>query len=125
MMRIPKCQTSTRNGVMSRMPTRSKTGLQSVEIPTMQKAFNALQKYQCKAYHKFRHFTSLCYQKKQAPYKSKKPKVHQTQAGAVYAKESTRCGQSEDYSSSDESFCLQMKVQQTKLIFREYPGQPT
>ena len=34
-------------------------------------------KYQCKAYHKVGHFTSLCYQKKEVPYNSKKPKVHQ------------------------------------------------
>ena len=35
------------------------------------------QKFQCKDCHKFGHFTSLCYQKKQAPFKSRKPKVHQ------------------------------------------------
>ena len=51
-------------------------------------------KFQCKACHKFGHFTSLCYQKKQASSKSRKPKVHQLHAGAVYAKESARCGQS-------------------------------
>ena len=45
-------------------------------------------RFQCKACHKFRHLTSLCYQKKQAPFKSRKPKVHQLQAGVVYAKES-------------------------------------
>ena len=31
-------------------------------------------KYQCKACHKFGHFTSMCYQKKQAPSKHRKPK---------------------------------------------------
>ena len=67
-------------------------------------------KCQCKACHKFGHFTSLCYQK-QVPYKYRKPKAHQLQAGAVYAKENTRCSLSEDYSSSDDSFCLQIKVQ--------------
>ena len=50
--------------------------------------------FQCKACHKFGHFTSLCYQKKQAPFKSRKPKVHQLQAGAVYAKDSAICSQS-------------------------------
>ena len=34
-------------------------------------------KFQCKACHKFRHLTSLCYQKKQAPFKSEKPKAYQ------------------------------------------------
>ena len=42
-------------------------------------------KFQCKACHKFGHFTNLCYQKKQAPFKSRKPKAHQLHAGAVYA----------------------------------------
>ena len=41
-------------------------------------------KFQCKACHKFGHFTSLCYQKKQVPFKSKKPKAHQLQARAIY-----------------------------------------
>ena len=65
-------------------------------------------KFQCKACHKFGHFTSLCYQKKQAPFKLRKLKAHQLQAGAVYAKESAICSQSEDYSSSKYSFCLQL-----------------
>ena len=43
-MRILKCQASTRNGLMSRMPTRRKSGVQSVEIQLMRKAFSALQK---------------------------------------------------------------------------------
>ena len=33
-------------------------------------------KYQCKTCHKFGHFTSMCYQKKQASSKHRKPKVH-------------------------------------------------
>ena len=44
-------------------------------------------KFQCKACHKFGHFTSLCYQKLQAPFKSRRPKAHQLQAGKVYAQE--------------------------------------
>ena len=43
-------------------------------------------KYQCKACHKFGHFTSLCLQKKQASSKPRRPKVHQLQAGTVHAK---------------------------------------
>ena len=43
-------------------------------------------KYQCKACHKFGHFTSMCFQKKQANFKPRRPKAHQLQAGAVYAK---------------------------------------
>ena len=67
-------------------------------------------KFQCKAYNKFGHFTSLCYQKKQVLFKSRKPEVHQLQASTVYAKESAICSQSEDDSSSEDCFCLQVKV---------------
>ena len=63
-------------------------------------------KFQCKACHKPGHFTSLCYQKKQAPFKSRKPKAHQLQAGTVYAKDSAKCIQSEDDSSSKVFFLL-------------------
>ena len=70
-------------------------------------------KFQCKACHKFGHFTSLCCQKKQAPFKSRRPKAHQFQVGAVYACENAICGQYED-SSSDDSFCLQLKIQHTQ-----------
>ena len=43
-MRIPKSQATTSNGLMSRMSTRTKSGVQSVEIQVMWKAFSALQK---------------------------------------------------------------------------------
>ena len=78
-------------------------------------------KFQCKACHKFWHFTSLCYQKRQAPFKSRKPKAHQLQAGAVHAKGSAIYGQSEDFSSSDDSFCLQIKVQCIQANLQKIP----
>ena len=59
-------------------------------------------KFQCKAYHKFGHFTSLCYQRnqqKQVPHKSRKPKAHQLKAGALYVQENAISSQSEDSSS--------------------------
>ena len=66
-------------------------------------------KFQCKSCHKYGHFTSLCYQKKQASFKPRKPKAHMLQAGAVYACDNKSiCSHSEDCSSSDESFCLQV-----------------
>ena len=85
------------------------------------KAFSALQKFQCKASHRFGHFASFCYQKKQATFKSRKPKVHQLQTGAVYAKESGICSQSEDDSSSEDFFCLQVKVQCTQAHLQKIP----
>ena len=60
------------------------------------------------------HFTSLCYKMKQASFKPRKPKAYMLQAGAVYTCDKSICGHSEDCSSSDESFCLQVKMQQSQ-----------
>ena len=57
---------------------------------------------------------------KQAPYKSRKPKAHQLKVGAIYVQESTTCGQSKD-SSSDDSFCLQIKVQHIQASVKNTP----
>ena len=78
-------------------------------------------KFQCKSCHKYGHFTSLCYQKKQASFKSRKPKAHMLQAGATYACDRPVCGHSEDYLSSDESFCLQVKIQQSEAEGKKIP----
>ena len=67
-------------------------------------------KYQCKACHKFGHFTSMCFQKKQANFKPRRPKVHQLQAGGVYAKGSASYDHSDEDSTSEDSFCLQVKI---------------
>ena len=68
-------------------------------------------KFQCKSCRKYGHFTSLCYQKKQISFKPRKPKAHMLQVGAMYASDKSIYGHSEDCSSSDESFCLQVKIQ--------------
>ena len=65
--------------------------------------------YQCKACHKFSHYTSLCFQKtqqKQCNYKYRKPTVHQLTAGTIHEHDSN-----EEADSSDDSFCLQLKIQ--------------
>ena len=80
-------------------------------------------KFQCKACHKFGHFTSFCYQKsqqKQVPYKSRKPKTHQLKAGALYVQDQSISGQSED-SNSDDSFCLQLRIQHTQAGVKHIP----
>ena len=69
-----------------------------------------VKKYQCKACHKFGHFTSMCFQKKQTNFKPRRPKAHQLQAGAVYVKGSTSYDHSDEDSTSEESFCLQVKI---------------
>ena len=68
-------------------------------------------KCQCKSCHKYGYFTSLCCQKKHASFKSRKPEADMLQVGAVYACDKSVCGHSEDCSSSDEEFCLQVKIQ--------------
>ena len=75
-------------------------------------------KFQCKACCKFGYFTSPCYQKKQVPFKSRRPKAHKLQAGAVYVHENAIYGQSEE-SSCDDSFCLQLKIQHMQASFRK------
>ena len=67
-------------------------------------------KYQCKACHKFGHFTSMCYHKKQASSKHRKPKAHQIQAGSKHMHRSASYDHSDEDSTSDESFCLQLKI---------------
>ena len=72
-----------------------------------------MSKYQCKNRHKFGHFSSLCYKKigyeNKRSFESRSLKAHQLKIGPVCAQDSI-CGQSEDFSSSDESFCLQLKI---------------
>ena len=79
-------------------------------------------KFQCKMCHKFGHFTTVCYQKSQGQqsstsFQSRKPKAQQIQVGTLYTHHDV--DQSESYSEIEDYFCLQMKIQRTK-IFR--PG---
>ena len=66
-------------------------------------------KNQCKACHKFGHYTSLCFQKaqqKQYNHKHRKPTAYQLKAGTIHVHDSN-----EEADSSDDSFCLQLKIQ--------------
>ena len=67
-------------------------------------------KYQCKACHKCGHFTSLCFQKKQVNFKPRRLKAHQLQAGTVYAKGSASYDHSDEKSTTEDSFCLKVKI---------------
>ena len=80
-------------------------------------------KYQCKACHRFGHFTSMCYQKEQAPSKHRKPKVHQLQADIRHAQGSASYDHSDDNSTSEDSFCLQIKVKQKQAKEQRVPRQ--
>ena len=73
--------------------------------------------------HKFGHFTSVCYQKNQqtsGTFIPRKPKAHELRAGALYTCQDAN-GTILEESSSDESFCLQMKVQTTQLTNLQLP----
>ena len=63
-------------------------------------------KFQCTSCHKFWTFYQFVLSEKQAPFKSRKPKVHQLQAGTVYAKDRANCSQFADESSSERFFLL-------------------
>ena len=78
-------------------------------------------KYQCKACHKFGHFTSMCYQKKQAYSKNRKPKAHQLQAGIGHAQGSASYDHLDDDSTSEDSFCLQIKIKQKQAKEQRVP----
>ena len=52
---------------------------------------------------------------KQSSFKSGNPKAHQLQAGSVYKQEDSISCQSNNLTSSDESFCLQVKIQHTQV----------
>ena len=70
-------------------------------------------KYQCKACHKFGHFASQCFQRKQnTQHRFRQPKAHQIQVDESY---NHLENYSSDVSLSEDSFCLQVRVRkQTK-----------
>ena len=79
--------------------------------------------FQSMSCHMYGHYTSLCHQRSQnmlISFKARKPKAHQLQAGALYAQDSAICNQSEA-SSSEDSFCLQLKVQCTQAGIKNIP----
>ena len=56
----------------------------------------------------------VCATRRKYLFKSKISKAHQLQVGVVYMQEDSICGKSADLNSSDESFCLQVKIQCTQ-----------
>ena len=68
------------------------------------------QKYQSKACHKFGHFTSMCFQKKQANFKPRRPQAHQMQACLVYVTGGASYDHSDEDSTNEDSFCLQVNI---------------
>ena len=78
-------------------------------------------KYQCMTCHKFENFANVCYQMKHVSSKPRKPKALMLQVGAVYACGKSICSHPEDLSSSDDSFCFQVKIQHTQSDCKKIP----
>ena len=84
-------QINTRKALILDWLTKTRIDVASVEILLILKGSNAKPKYQCKACHKFGHYTSICFQKtqqKQSSYKHRKPTAHQLKAGTIHAHDS-------------------------------------
>ena len=81
-------------------------------------------KFQCKICHKFGHFTTVCYQKSQGQqssnsFQSRKLKAQQLCAGALYTHHDA--DRSDSDSEKEDTFCLQMKIQRTKIFRPDVP----
>ena len=109
-VRIIKCKSNTRRGLIPGVHTTIRTDFQMWRYSSHRGIQVSRKKYKCKAFHKFGHFTSMCFQKKQAKFKPRRPKVHQLQVGAVYVKGSVSYDHSYEDSTSEDSFCLQVKM---------------
>ena len=103
--------TTTRKVLIQRMFTRTKRDARNVVIFLHVEDFQCpVKNYQCRTYHKYGHFTCLCFQKKQVSYKPRKPKPHMLQAGSMYACDKSIYDHPEYLSSSDNSFFLLVKI---------------
>ena len=76
-------------------------------------------KYQCKACHKFGHFTSQCFQRKHhSQHKVRQPKAHQIHVNNPYD-DPESCPS--DTSSSEDSVCLQVRIQKQHSQTQQIP----
>ena len=102
-------QATRRSPLIPEMPTSKRTDAAKCADSTHLEGFTCpAKRYQCKSYHKFGHFTSLCFmkcQQKQAYHKSHKPKAHQLAACTIQAYDSPS-----ESEFLDNSFCLQLQI---------------
>ena len=76
-------------------------------------------KYQCKACHKFGHFTSQCFQRKEhSQHKVRQPKAHQIHGNNLYDDPESY---PLDISSSEDSFCLQVRIRKQNNQKQQIP----
>ena len=121
MMRISKCQASTRSSLMSRMFTRTKTGVQSVEIPVMQKAFNALPRNTSVMLAKSLGTLPASATKGSKLLTNQRSPRHTRYKQGQYMQKKVPHVVNLKIIACDESLCLQMKVQQTQANLQRIP----
>ena len=78
-------------------------------------------KYQCKSCHKYGHFYMLMLSKETSFIQAKETMGSFVASQSLYACDKSICGHSEDCSSSNESFCLQVKIQQSQAECKKIP----
>ena len=80
-------------------------------------------KHQCKICHKFGHFSSLCYKKRDKYDNNKRsfgsPKAHQMKIRSVQTQDALS-SQSEEYSIEQDSLCMQLQVPSTRPIAQHH-----
>ena len=57
---------------------------------------------------------------KQVAFKPKAPKAHKLQPEEIYMQDDSICGHSAEFTSSDDSFCLQMQIQHTQAKLKQH-----
>ena len=74
-------------------------------------------RYQCKYCHKYGHFSKLCFKKSGSDHKKniRRPKAHQLMVGTASLDDQSYAS----YSSSEDSFCLQIQAKSTKEISKK------
>ena len=108
MVRISKATTSHHLQIGCHPPATT-IGVQNVATQHIRKGSHVQQKSTNARCHKFGHFTSQCFQKKQYNQKiCRQPKAHQIQIDDSH---SYRYDGSSESSSTEDSFCLQVKIQ--------------
>ena len=122
-IRIPKHQVKTRRVLILGMHTKTRIRCQNVwRFSPCGRIFSALQRYSNVKLVTSLDISLLFVMKRiKHTFRSRRPKAHQLQEGTVYVQEKAKCGHSEDYSSSDDSFCLQIKVKHTQASLKKIP----
>ena len=112
--RIPQAHRKFKQVNMSQEDRCNKCG----DTPHIEGFRYPASRHQCKYCHKFGHYSHLCFKEKQeSRYKrsSRNPKAHQLMVGTYSAEGPIDDQTDTSFTSSEDSFCLQMKVKHKKV----------